>query len=58
MVCRIKPLNNSEEPIGIVIFNLDMKIDKESGEISIIQLRQETTKTFTFNRIYTDESQK
>lgn len=35
-----------------------MKIDKETGEISIIQLRQETTKTFTFNRIYTDESQK
>lgn len=34
-----------------------MKIDKDRAEISIPQPRQETTKTFTFNRIFTDETQ-
>lgn len=34
-----------------------MKIDREAAEISILQPRQETTKTFTFNRIFTEETQ-
>lgn len=34
-----------------------MRIDKPTAQISIPQPRQDTTKTFTFNRIYTDEKQ-
>lgn len=34
-----------------------MQIDKQIGEISISQPRQETVKIFTFNRIFTEEPQ-
>lgn len=57
VVCRVKPLGSSEEPIGNYLANPDMRIDRQAAEISIPQPRQETTKTFTFNRIFTQETQ-